>query len=93
MTDEATDETPDYEELVEEIDFETDTTSKQRAKVGPFRRLYRGQTTFDFIGRKKIWFSISAAIIIVGMSALGIKGLNYGIDFKGGSTWRCSHRT
>ena len=88
MTD-ITDQTgqTDQEELVEEVDFETDTTKKQRETYGPFGRLYRGLTTFDFVGRKKVWFAISATIIIVGMSALGIKGLNYGIDFKGGSTW------
>ncbi|HEY8081059.1 MAG TPA: protein translocase subunit SecF, partial [Acidimicrobiales bacterium] len=45
-------------------------------------------TTFDFVGRKKTWFAISAAIIVLGMSALVVKGLNYGIDFKGGSTWQ-----
>ena len=84
MTDE---EVLDQEELVEEINLETATSAKQRSTLGPFRRLYAGLTTFDFVGRKRIWFSISAAIIIVGMLALGIKGLNLGIDFKGGSTW------
>ena len=84
MTDE---EVLDQEELVEEISLETATTSKDRAKLGPFRRLYAGLTTFDFVGRKRIWFSVSAVIIVVGMGALGIKGLNLGIDFKGGSTW------
>ena len=84
MTDE---EQLDQAELVEEVSFETATTSKQRAKLGPFRRLYRGLTTFDFVGRKKVWFTISAVIIIAGMAALGFKGLNYGIDFKGGTTW------
>jgi preprotein translocase subunit SecF len=77
----------DLEEVVEEIDFETATSARERSQLGPFRRMYRGLTTFDFVGRKKVWFSISAVIIIAGLAALGIKGLNYGIDFKGGSTW------
>ena len=56
MTDE---ERLDQAELVEEVSFETATTTKQRAKLGPFRRLYRGLTTFDFVGRKRVWFTIS----------------------------------
>jgi len=54
---------------------------------GAFRRLYRGQTRFNFVGRRKIWFSISALIIVVGIVAIGVRGLNLGIDFKGGSSW------
>ena len=56
-------------------------------EAGKFRRLYRGETHFDFIGRKKIWFTISALIIVAGILAIGVRGLNLGIDFKGGSSW------
>jgi preprotein translocase subunit SecF len=81
------DELLDEAELVEEVGLETATTARDRAKLGPFRRLYAGLTTFDFVGRKRVWFTISAVIIVAGMLALGVKGLNLGIDFKGGSTW------
>ena len=37
------------------------------------------------VERKKIWFSISLLIIIVGFAFMVTKGLNIGIDFKGGS--------
>jgi preprotein translocase subunit SecF len=50
-------------------------------------RVYRGQTSFDFVGRKRIWFTVSALIIVVGLISLGARGLNLGIDFKGGSSW------
>jgi SecD/SecF fusion protein len=39
----------------------------------------------DFMRRRYVWFGISAAILLVGAVALGVKGLNLGIDFKGGS--------
>jgi SecD/SecF fusion protein len=39
----------------------------------------------DFMGKRKLWFAISAVIIAIGMIALGVKGLNLGIDFKGGT--------
>jgi SecD/SecF fusion protein len=39
----------------------------------------------DFIGKRKLWFGISGAIILAGVIALGVNGLNLGIDFKGGT--------
>lgn len=35
--------------------------------------------------RTKIWFSISLIIIVIGIGFLCVRGLNFGIDFKGGS--------
>ncbi|WMJ82403.1 protein translocase subunit SecF [Clostridium sp. MB40-C1] len=35
--------------------------------------------------KTKIWFSLSLIVIIIGITLLGVKGLNYGIDFKGGT--------
>ncbi len=54
---------------------------------GPIGRLYHGLTTVDFVGRRKIWFSVSLTIIVLGIASLGIRGFNFGIDFKGGSSW------
>jgi SecD/SecF fusion protein len=39
----------------------------------------------DFIGKRRLWFAISGAVILAGLIALGVRGLNLGIDFKGGS--------
>ena len=41
----------------------------------------------DFIGKRKIFYGISAAIILVGVVSLATRGLNQGIDFKGGRTY------
>src|SRR5262249_42532871 len=41
----------------------------------------------DFIGKRKLWFAISGAIIIAGLISLGVQGLNLGIDFKGGVSY------
>jgi preprotein translocase subunit SecF len=55
-----------------------------------FVRLYRGETSFDFIGNRKIWFGVSALIILLGIISLSTRGLNAGIDFKGGQSWLVS---
>ncbi|MCR4944794.1 MAG: protein translocase subunit SecF [Clostridium sp.] len=37
------------------------------------------------VEKKKIWFAISIIIIALGLVSMAVKGLNIGIDFKGGS--------
>ncbi|MFR1707685.1 MAG: protein translocase subunit SecF [Clostridium sp.] len=41
--------------------------------------------SFKIIEKTKIWFAISIIITIIGIGFLATKGLNYGIDFKGGT--------
>ena len=50
-------------------------------------RLYHGETAFDFVGRKRRWFALSALVITVGLASLLTRGLNFGIDFEGGTAW------
>ena len=50
-------------------------------------RLYSGETSFDFIGRRRRWYSISAIFILASIAALAIQGLHLGIEFKGGSSY------
>jgi preprotein translocase subunit SecF len=64
----------------------SDTGSGQR--VGRFRRLYYGQTHFDFVRRRRIWFAISGIIILAGAVSLATRGLNYSIEFVGGTSWQ-----
>jgi preprotein translocase subunit SecF len=51
---------------------------------GGLGRIYRGETNIDFIGRRKLWFLISAAIVIGSIALLLTKELNLGIEFEGG---------
>src|SRR2546429_3524174 len=39
----------------------------------------------DFMRRRYVWFALSGVIIALGAGALGLRGLNLGIDFKGGT--------
>lgn len=63
------------------------------------KRIYQGDTDIDFIGKRKIWFSLSAAIVLFSLAMIAFrpaesscapplpsafKGLSCGIEFKGG---------
>ncbi len=48
-------------------------------------RILKEETHFDFLGKKKYALVISVALILMGViSVIAHRGLNYGIDFKGG---------
>lgn len=40
---------------------------------------------FKIVEKSKLWFSISIAIIVIGMVTWAFRGLNLGVDFKGGT--------
>jgi preprotein translocase subunit SecF len=71
----------------------TDTDTDTPVDEAPARRpnalvrLYRGETSFDFTGRRRIWYALSGIIILAGLVSLGVRGFNLGIEFKGGTSW------
>ncbi|HEX5722718.1 MAG TPA: protein translocase subunit SecF [Acidimicrobiia bacterium] len=50
------------------------------------KRLSRGETNFDFVGKRRLWFQISAFLILISLGFVGFRGLNLGIEFRGGTT-------
>jgi preprotein translocase subunit SecF len=53
-------------------------------------RLYRGEVSYDFVGRQRRWYSISAAILLISIVALFVRGLDFSVDFKGGAVFQFS---
>jgi len=51
-------------------------------------RLYRGEVSVNFVGRQRLWYTISAVILAVSVIALLVFGLNFSVDFKGGSVFQ-----
>src|SRR5262249_55062293 len=39
----------------------------------------------DFMKRRYLWFAISGTVVVISVAALAVRGLNLGIDFKGGT--------
>ncbi len=44
--------------------------------------------SIDFLGKRKVAYTISSVIIVAGIISLGVRGLNYGVDFVGGRTYQ-----
>jgi preprotein translocase subunit SecF len=62
--------------------------------MGKFSRLgndlYTGRKSIDFVGRTRVWYAISGLIIIAAVLGLYFKGLNYGLEFRGGAQFTVS---
>jgi SecD/SecF fusion protein len=50
------------------------------------KNLFRS-ININFIGNRKIYYTISGIVIAAGLIAIAVKGLNYGVDFSGGRTY------
>ncbi|MEL6682645.1 MAG: protein translocase subunit SecF [Pseudomonadota bacterium] len=51
-------------------------------------RLVRQNTSIDFFSKARIWLGISMVLMVVAFASFLIQGLNYGIDFQGGTSIR-----
>ncbi|KIC44021.1 MAG: protein translocase subunit SecF [Ruegeria sp.] len=45
-------------------------------------------TSFDFFSRWKVWLGISGLMMVIAFTSFLVQGLNFGIDFRGGTTIR-----
>ncbi|BBX16895.1 protein translocase subunit SecF [Mycolicibacterium duvalii] len=68
---------------VEAPDLET--ASAEAPRHGFFVRLYTGTGAFEVIGRRKLWYTVSALILLVSIGAILLRGFTFGIDFEGGT--------
>ncbi|MDX2484085.1 MAG: protein translocase subunit SecF [Pseudodonghicola sp.] len=56
-------------------------------------RLVPEQTSFDFFSRWKLWLGLSAVLMLMAFGSFMVRGLSYGIDFRGGTTIRTESTT
>ncbi|MEP6650465.1 MAG: protein translocase subunit SecF [Lapillicoccus sp.] len=52
--------------------------------------LYTGKRSIDFVGRQRTWYALSAVLIVLALVGIFARGLNFGIEFRGGSEYRIS---
>ncbi|HEY5714199.1 MAG TPA: hypothetical protein VIT68_02505, partial [Candidatus Gracilibacteria bacterium] len=43
--------------------------------------------TMNITKQRKLWFTISAALVLASFALMGTLGLNLGLDFTGGARW------
>ena len=49
-----------------------------------FGRLYRGETSYDFVGARRTFLVISSVLLVASLLSLALRGLNLSLDFRGG---------
>lgn len=50
-------------------------------------RLYTGEVSINFVGGRKLWYAISAVLLLISIGSMAIRGLHLGIEFEGGATF------
>jgi preprotein translocase subunit SecF len=101
VTDKTTPDTPDgdggavADETVPDETVPGETAAGETAANAPtarrrsiWTRLYHGETNVDFVGRRKLWFTLSLVAVLIGIGSLLTRDLNLGIDFEGGVVWQ-----
>ena len=52
-------------------------------------RLYSGEQSFDFVGKRRTWYIVAAVAVILAIALPILRGgFNFGIEFRGGSEFR-----
>jgi preprotein translocase subunit SecF len=54
--------------------------------------LYHERTNFQFIKHTRRWLILSGTFMVLAILLLTFRGLNLGIDFKGGTSWQVNMR-
>lgn len=57
------------------------------------QRLYKGEISYDFISHRKIWYVVSIVLVVASIAAIAIRGLNLGIEFRGGADFAIPNAT
>ncbi|TDC59307.1 protein translocase subunit SecF [Micromonospora sp. KC207] len=58
------------------------------AKTGLASRLYAGEAGLDVIGRRKLWFGVAGALILIAVLSFALRGFTLGIEFAGGNSFQ-----
>jgi preprotein translocase subunit SecF len=65
----------------------SETLEQTPPSGGRVKRFFTGQSHVDFIGRSRTWLIVSLVVVGVSIAALAVRGLNFGIDFTGGTSF------
>jgi preprotein translocase subunit SecF len=57
------------------------------AKEGFASRLYMGEANINIVGRRKMWFAVAAALVLLSIASFAINKFHLGIEFAGGTSF------
>ena len=60
-------------------------TAPTPTKPGLFTRLYTGTGAFDIVGRRKMYYTVTAIVVAICALSILVRGFSFSIDFEGGS--------
>ncbi|SCL24922.1 protein translocase subunit secF [Micromonospora rhizosphaerae] len=58
------------------------------AKSGLASRLYRGEADLNIVGRRKLWFAVAGALVLIAVLSFAVRGFSLGIEFAGGNSFQ-----
>jgi len=60
--------------------------------MGKFSRLgndlYGGRKSIDFVHQRALWYAVSTVLVALAIVVVVVKGLNFGVEFTGGTQYR-----
>ncbi len=56
--------------------------------MGIASRLYRGETRFEIIAKRRRFYYIAAVLVLISLGSMLFRGFNLGVEFKGGATFQ-----
>ncbi|SCG70242.1 protein translocase subunit SecF [Micromonospora humi] len=58
------------------------------AKSGLAARLYRGEADLNIVGKRKLWFGVAGALVLIAVLSFAFNGFKLGIEFAGGNSFQ-----
>ncbi|MBX7267924.1 protein translocase subunit SecF [Micromonospora sp. Llam7] len=58
------------------------------AETGLAARLYRGEAGLNIVGRRKVWFTVAALLVLIALGSVIFRGFSLGIEFAGGNSFQ-----
>ncbi len=81
------DESVEIEDTVDSDDTEPEAKSDPARKPWPVR-LYLGEIGYQFIAKRKIWYTVSVVLVLICIASMIWRGFNLGVEFAGGERFR-----
>jgi preprotein translocase subunit SecF len=63
------------------------------ARNGLANRLYQGEANINIVGRRRTWFIVAAALVLLSIGSFAINRFHLGIEFAGGTSFSVPAKT